>query len=298
MGGGGTRRRRRQRARPVAARPTRRDRRRVHARPGSTTIRPRGSRIGSGSTRSGTFYSGIGGTTPQLLVQNLAEQILRSELDVALVVGAEALATQRQFKRRGERYPYSFKPEEKRSVPLGGAVPPRGGGARGVPGLAHVRGLRQRAPCPSRYPARRVPDRSSASSGSASRGGRSQPAGVVPDRALGRGDHHRGPDQPDGRLPVHEVHGLDHGRRHGGRARVDESRGRGRDGGADRSARVPARLVLRDRPGLRGRARRPLALAGDGGGVEAALAGAGVGHRRRRTPRSVFVLQLVGELRP
>jgi acetyl-CoA C-acetyltransferase len=63
------------------------------------------------------FYSGIGGTTPQLLVQNLAEQILRSELDVALVVGAEALATQRTFKKRGERYEYSFKPEEKRSFP-------------------------------------------------------------------------------------------------------------------------------------------------------------------------------------
>ena len=57
------------------------------------------------------YYSGIGGTTPQLLVQNLAEQILRNELDVALVVGAEALATQRKFKKRGERYPYSFKPE-------------------------------------------------------------------------------------------------------------------------------------------------------------------------------------------
>jgi acetyl-CoA C-acetyltransferase len=62
-------------------------------------------------------YSGIGGTTPQLLVQNLAEQILRNELDVALVVGAEALDTQKRFKKRGERYPYSFKPEEKRPFP-------------------------------------------------------------------------------------------------------------------------------------------------------------------------------------
>ncbi len=63
------------------------------------------------------FYSGIGGTTPQLLVQNLAEQILHNELDVALVVGAEALATQKRFKAKGERYPYSFKPEEKRPFP-------------------------------------------------------------------------------------------------------------------------------------------------------------------------------------
>ncbi len=62
-------------------------------------------------------YSGIGGTTPQLLVQNLAEQILHNELDVALVVGAEALATQKRFKAQGERYPYSFKPDEKRPFP-------------------------------------------------------------------------------------------------------------------------------------------------------------------------------------
>jgi acetyl-CoA C-acetyltransferase len=62
-------------------------------------------------------YSGIGGTTPQLLVQNLAEQILRNELDVALVVGAEALATQKRYKARGERYPYSFKPAERRPFP-------------------------------------------------------------------------------------------------------------------------------------------------------------------------------------
>jgi acetyl-CoA C-acetyltransferase len=62
-------------------------------------------------------YSGIGGTTPQLLVQNLAEGILRRDLDVALVVGAEALATQRRFKAAGERYPYSFKPPEKRPFP-------------------------------------------------------------------------------------------------------------------------------------------------------------------------------------
>ncbi len=62
-------------------------------------------------------YSGIGGTTPQLLVQNLAEKILHNELDVALVVGAEALATQKRLKKQGERYPYSFKPDEKRPFP-------------------------------------------------------------------------------------------------------------------------------------------------------------------------------------
>jgi acetyl-CoA C-acetyltransferase len=64
-----------------------------------------------------SYYSGIGGTTPQVLVNGAAERILAGELDVALICGAEALATQRRYKRRGERYPYSFKPEERRPFP-------------------------------------------------------------------------------------------------------------------------------------------------------------------------------------
>jgi acetyl-CoA C-acetyltransferase len=70
-----------------------------------------------GVTPRRRYYSGIGGTTPQVLVQQTAERILAGELDVALVVGAEALATQRRYKKRGERYPYSFKPDEKRPFP-------------------------------------------------------------------------------------------------------------------------------------------------------------------------------------
>ena len=63
------------------------------------------------------YYSGIGGTTPQVLVQGVGEYILRGEVDLVLVAGAEALATQRRYKQRGERYPYSFKPDEKRPFP-------------------------------------------------------------------------------------------------------------------------------------------------------------------------------------
>ncbi len=62
-------------------------------------------------------YSGIGGTTPQVLVQDTAARIHAGEQDLTLVCGAEALATQRRYKRRGERYPYSFKPPEKRPYP-------------------------------------------------------------------------------------------------------------------------------------------------------------------------------------
>jgi acetyl-CoA C-acetyltransferase len=47
-------------------------------------------------------YSGIGGTTTQQL---------------ALVTSAEALATQRSYNKRGERYVYSHRPAEKRPFP-------------------------------------------------------------------------------------------------------------------------------------------------------------------------------------
>ncbi len=62
-------------------------------------------------------YSGIGGTTTQQLVDATAERMLDGELDLALIASAEALATQRAYKKRGERYAYSFKPDDKRPFP-------------------------------------------------------------------------------------------------------------------------------------------------------------------------------------
>jgi acetyl-CoA C-acetyltransferase len=62
-------------------------------------------------------YSGIGGTRGQQLVDEIAERMLRGEQDLALVASAEALATQRAYKKRGERASYSFKPDEKRPFP-------------------------------------------------------------------------------------------------------------------------------------------------------------------------------------
>jgi acetyl-CoA C-acetyltransferase len=55
------------------------------------------------------LYSGIGGTTPQLLVQTAGEAILGGEYDVALVTGAEALETRRQLKKRGEKPGWSHR---------------------------------------------------------------------------------------------------------------------------------------------------------------------------------------------
>ncbi|MGA8331772.1 MAG: acetyl-CoA synthetase, partial [Mycobacterium sp.] len=55
------------------------------------------------------YYSGIGGTTPQDLVCRTAEAMRRGEIDVALICSAEALATTRAVKKRGERLPWRYR---------------------------------------------------------------------------------------------------------------------------------------------------------------------------------------------
>jgi acetyl-CoA C-acetyltransferase len=64
------------------------------------------------------LYSGIGGTTPQQLLNDTAEAVLRGETDLALVVGAEALATMRRLKKAGERADWSFRDPEKKPFPF------------------------------------------------------------------------------------------------------------------------------------------------------------------------------------
>lgn len=54
-------------------------------------------------------YSGIGGTTPQVLVQDAGAAILRGELDLVVITGAEALETARQAKKVGERLAWSHR---------------------------------------------------------------------------------------------------------------------------------------------------------------------------------------------
>lgn len=63
------------------------------------------------------LYSGIGGTTPQVLLGETAQRMLAGEMDLALVVGGEALATRRRLKKRGERPTWSFPPPERRPFP-------------------------------------------------------------------------------------------------------------------------------------------------------------------------------------
>jgi len=64
------------------------------------------------------LYSGIGGTTPQVLVNKTAEAMLVGEFDLALITGAEALDTLRRAKKRGERLAWSFKDPEKKPFPF------------------------------------------------------------------------------------------------------------------------------------------------------------------------------------
>jgi acetyl-CoA C-acetyltransferase len=64
------------------------------------------------------LYSGIGGTTPQVLVQDVATAMLRGELDLGVIVGAEALETKRQAKKAGERLPWSSRDPEPPPFPF------------------------------------------------------------------------------------------------------------------------------------------------------------------------------------
>ena len=55
------------------------------------------------------LYSGIGGTTPQVLVQEAGAMILAGDIDLAVITGAETLDTKRRAKRSGERLAWSHR---------------------------------------------------------------------------------------------------------------------------------------------------------------------------------------------
>jgi acetyl-CoA C-acetyltransferase len=62
-----------------------------------------------GASPSHRLYSGIGGTTPQDLVNQTAEAMQSGALELALICSAEALATVRSAKKNGERLPWSHR---------------------------------------------------------------------------------------------------------------------------------------------------------------------------------------------
>ena len=63
-------------------------------------------------------YSGIGGSVPHVLATDAAREIGAGDLDLALITGAEALATIRRLKKAGERPQWSFRPAGKRPFPM------------------------------------------------------------------------------------------------------------------------------------------------------------------------------------
>jgi acetyl-CoA C-acetyltransferase len=73
-------------------------------------------RLGASPTRR--RYSGIGGTVPMVLAVAAGRAMVEGDLDLALIVGAEALATVRRFKKAGERPQWSYKPAERRPFPM------------------------------------------------------------------------------------------------------------------------------------------------------------------------------------
>ncbi|HUZ44081.1 MAG TPA: hypothetical protein VMU63_06720 [Acidimicrobiales bacterium] len=63
-------------------------------------------------------YSGIGGTTPHLLVDDAAAAIARGEMDLGLVVGAEALDTVRRAKKEERRLDWSHRDPQRKPFPF------------------------------------------------------------------------------------------------------------------------------------------------------------------------------------
>ena len=64
------------------------------------------------------LYSGIGGTTPQALVNDLGTAILAGDVDVGVVCGAEALDTARRLKKAGEKPAWSHRDPEPPPFPF------------------------------------------------------------------------------------------------------------------------------------------------------------------------------------
>ena len=63
-------------------------------------------------------YSGIGGTTPHLLMTEAAAAVSRGEADLCLVVGGEALDTLRRAKREERRLEWSHRDPERKPFPF------------------------------------------------------------------------------------------------------------------------------------------------------------------------------------
>ena len=239
--------------------------------------RARAARERLGIAPKQTFYSGIGGTTSQQLVASAADAILSGESDVVLITSAEALASQRKAKQRGERLQYSFRPDERRPFPWEAPMHPAeiahevfqawltfavfDNARRAHLGVGlddYRRGIGEMM-APLTEIAARNPDAWF-------------PIARTADEIVTVSSTNRMVGYPYTKYTV-AIMDVDMAA-----AVIVTSHERADALGVpQRSAGLPPRLVLRDRPGLRRRAPRDVALAGDGGGGRGGVAVRGTG---------------------
>ena len=206
-----------------------------------------------------------------------------------------------RYKKRGERCAVLVQARGEAPVPVGGAVPPGGARARGVPGVAHVRDVRQRASrrtSASRSPEYRVRLGRAARADDEDRG--REPRRLVP-RSSATADDRSSTARPDNRMVGYpytkymiSIMDVDMAAAvllasHEARRRV------GRPAGA---SRLPPRVVLRDRPDRTSPSTTDMwrSPAMEAASAEA-IARRGHRRRRRRAPRPVQLLRQLGELR-
>jgi len=65
-----------------------------------------------GATGARTWYPGMGGNTPQMLLNRLALQISEGELEIGLLCGAEAWSTRTHVKRSGQVLDWTKQPDD------------------------------------------------------------------------------------------------------------------------------------------------------------------------------------------
>ena len=71
-----------------------------------------------GLAKGARHLSSMSGTSSQKMLTNAAGRILGGESDLALVAGAESLATRKRIKRRGESLSWSHPPDKRAGVPF------------------------------------------------------------------------------------------------------------------------------------------------------------------------------------
>mgnify|MGYP003312078706 FL=1 len=71
-----------------------------------------------GREKGGRHRSSMSGTSSQKMLTHAASRILSGESQLALVTGAESLATRKRIKKRGEALTWSHAPDERRGVPF------------------------------------------------------------------------------------------------------------------------------------------------------------------------------------